>query len=44
MTNTAQELCSVLCGDLSENETPNEGVYVYVWLTHFTVQQKLTAF
>ena len=26
---------SVLCGD-------KEGIYVYVWLIHFSVQQKLT--
>ena len=29
------ELCSMLCGD-------KEGIYVYVWLIHFAVQQKLT--
>ena len=29
-------------GDLNEKDLQKEGVYVYAWLIHFAVQQKLT--
>ena len=35
-------LYSMLCGDLNRKEIQKEGIYVYVKLTHFAVQQKLT--
>ena len=32
----------MLCGDLSGKEIQKEGIYVYVWLIYFAVQQKVT--
>ena len=32
----------MLCGDLNGKEIQEEGIYVYVQLIHFAVQQKLT--
>ena len=32
---------SVFCGDLNVKEIQKEGIYVYVQLIHFAVQQKL---
>ena len=42
-----RELSSVLCDDLEgwegeAREVPEGGVYVHMWLIHFTVQKKLT--
>ena len=41
----------VLCGDLEGwgggwvgKRSKREGIYVYTWLIHFIVQQKLTTF
>ena len=36
------ELYSVLYGDLNGKKSKQEGTYVYVWLTHFAVHEKLT--
>ena len=33
---------SVLCGDLNGKKSEKEGTYVYIWLTHFAVHEKLT--
>ena len=33
---------SVLCGDLSGEEIQKRGIYVYVRLVHFAVEQKGT--
>ena len=33
---------TVLCGDLNEKEIQKTGIYVYIQLIHFAVQQKLT--
>lgn len=30
------------CGDLDGREIQREGIHVYMWLIHFTVQQQLT--
>ena len=30
----------MLCGDLNGKELKEEGIYVYVWLIYFAVQQK----
>ena len=38
----AQELYSMLCGDLNGKEIKKRGVYVNIQLIHFAVQQKLT--
>ena len=38
----AQETLLVLCGDLNGKEIQKEEIYVYIWLIHFAVQQKLT--
>ena len=35
----AQGVCSELRGDLKEREVWKEGIYAYVWLIHFAVQQ-----
>ena len=37
-----QELSLMLYGDLSEEGIQNEGIYVYIQLISFVVQQKLT--
>ena len=37
-----RKLHSVLCGDLNGKEIQKEGIYVYIQLIHFAVQQKLT--
>ena len=33
---------SILCADLNGNRIQKEGIYVYIQLIHFVVQQKLT--
>ena len=33
----------MLCGDLNRKKIQKEGIYVYVELIHFAVQQKATA-
>ena len=33
---------SVCCGDYMGRKLKNKGIYVYIWLIHFAVQQKLT--
>ena len=37
-----RKLHSVLCGDLNGKEIQKEGIYVYIQLIHFAVQQKPT--
>ena len=37
-----RELYSTLCADLRGKDIGKEGMHVYVWLMHFSVQQKLT--
>ena len=39
---TLYPLCHQRSGDLNGKEIQKEGIYVYGWLIHFGVQQKLT--
>ena len=32
----------MFCGDLIDKEILKKGMYVYIYLIHFTIQQKLT--
>ena len=33
---------SLLCGDLNGRKSKTEGIYIYLKLVHFAIQQKLT--
>ena len=42
LTVQPKKLYSVLCGELNGKEIQKQGIYVYIQMIHFGVQQKLT--